>query len=415
MKVLTVHNRYYIGGGDDRVAWETAKILEKKGHQVIPFAMTSNKNWKTEYSSYFVDEIDYSRVKLSLRNSKTAIKMIYSLESQKKIERLIKANHPDIAHLHNIYGRLTPSILRSLKKFKIPAVMTLHDYKLICPSYSMTYNGKVCERCKGGKYYKSVITKCHRNSHIASFLYCIETYIHKLMEIYEKNIDFFITPSRFMMNKMIDFGMPAKKFVHIPNFIELNLYNPAFKTSDYFLYLGRLSHEKGILTLIKSTKNLKSAQLFIAGDGNLKKYLEVFVKEKKIKNVKFLGYLSGEKLTVTIRHADFVVLPSECYENCPMTILESFAYGKPVIGARMGGIPELIDDGINGLVFESGNSEDLAKKIKYFLNNSKKVIEMGKNARKKVEKKFNSDLYYQRLMDIYEKTIKKKKQNYLKS
>lgn len=409
MKILVIHNRYYIAGGDDRVAWETSKILERKGHQVIPFAMTSNKNWKTKYSKYFVDDIDYSRVNLSLRNSKTAIKMIYSFESQKKMGRLIKDNHPDIAHLHNIYGRLTPSVLHSLKKFKIPAVMTLHDYKLICPSYSMLYNGEVCERCKGGKYYKSVITKCHKNSYLASFLYCIETYIHKWMKIYEKNIDFFITPSRFMMDKMIEFGMPADKFVHIPNFIDVGAYIPKYGSSDYILYSGRLAREKGIHTLLKAMMRAKSAQLAIAGDGRLRENLELFVGTNRIQNVRFLGHLSGIMLANVIKNSNFLIVPSEWYENCPMAILEAFAYGKPVIGARIGGIPELIDDGVEGLLFEPGNVDDMRSKIEFLLHNPAKVAEMGKQARKKAEARYNSDIYYQRLIRVYEMAMSKVK------
>jgi len=185
------------------------------------------------------------------------------------------------------------------------------------------------------------------------------------------------------MNKMIEFGMPSKKFVHIPNFIKADSYNPSFKTSDYFLYFGRISHEKGILTLIKSVENLKSTRLFIAGNGSLRKDLETFVNENKMSNVKFLGHLVGEELAKTIRNASFVVLPSEWYENCPMSILESFAFGKPVIGAKIGGIPELIEDGKDGLLFESSNNEDLAEKINYLLKNSNKIIEMGKNAKKR--------------------------------
>lgn len=401
MKILIAHNCHYVGGGGDRVAWESSKLFENKDHIIIPFSMKNPKNWYTEYSKYFINEIDYSNIKISFNNLKTAIKMIYSFEAKENIEKLIKATNPDIAHLHNIYGRLTPSILHSLKKYDVPIVLTLHDYKLICPSYSMVNHGKICEKCKGGKYYRSIITKCHKNSLLASFLYCVETYLHKWMGIYINNIDYFISPSSFIMNKMIEFGMPSKKSIHIPNFIKANSYIPSFKTSDYFIYFGRVSHEKGIFTLIKSVEHLKSAQLFIAGDGSLRKDLETFVNENKMSNVKFLGHLMGEELAKTIRNASFTVLPSECYENCPMSILESFAFGKPVIGAKIGGIPEIIEDGKDGLLFEPNNSEDLTEKINYLLKNPSKVIEMGKNARKKVEQKYNDEIYYQKLMKLY--------------
>jgi glycosyltransferase involved in cell wall biosynthesis len=409
LRILIGHNRYRISGGDDRVAWESASILEKKGHCVIPFAMAHANNWESSYGEYFVSGINYGDVRFTISNLKTAVRMIHSFESSKKIGLLIGKVRPDVVHVHNIYGRITPSILPVVKQQGIPVVMTLHDYKLICPSYSMVNNGVVCERCKGGRYYEAIKTRCHKDSYLASSLYSIEAIVHKFIKIYERNVDYFITPSKFMMNKMIEFGMPADKFVHIPNFIDVGTYIPKYGGSDYILYSGRLSREKGIYTLLKAMMRVKSAQLAIAGDGRLRKDLEIFVATYRIENVQFLGHLSGSTLANTLRNSNFVIVPSEWYENCPMAILEAFAYGKPVIGARIGGIPELIDDGVDGLLFDSGNVDDLRSKIEGLLCDPAKVAKMGRQARKKVEARYNSGIYYHRLISVYEMAISKVK------
>jgi glycosyltransferase involved in cell wall biosynthesis len=228
------------------------------------------------------------------------------------------------------------------------------------------------------------------------------------MHIYEKAVDFFIAPSNFMKRKMIEFAMPTEKFVHIPNFIHTDLYRPNYAYSDYFLYLGRLSREKGLPTLLRAMGKINSIRLHIAGEGPARADLEKICSERMLDNVKFLGHLSGERLSSAVRAASFLVLPSECYENAPMSVLEAFAYGKPVLGARIGGVPELIDDGRDGLLFESGNVDDLAEKIRYIISHKDKLPEMGKRAREKIEEKYHSALYYKRLMDVYDKALSKR-------
>lgn len=409
MKILKAHNWYFVGGGADKVYFEIMRLLEKHGHEVIPFSMKDLKNYNSAYKEYFVNEIDYSKIKPSLENLKTAFKMIYSFEAGKKISALIRKTELEIAHLHNIYGRLTPSIIYSLKKHNIPVVMTLHDYKLMCPSYHMTYRNKPCESCKWKKYYKAIINKCHKNSFLASFVYALETYIYTFLKTYIKYIDILIAPSKFMMDKLIEYGFPEDKIEYIPNFINIDVdYSLSFD-GDYILYSGKLIEVKGLFTLLKAVKEIKKYQLYIAGDGELRSNLEDYVKMNNLSNVKFLGHLGPEEMCKILKEASFVVLPSECYENAPLAVLEAFAYGKPVIGANIGGIPEMVIDGQTGLLFESGNYEDLKDKINYLLNNPSKIVEMGKNAQKKVKEEYNEELHYKRLMDVYKRTIRLEK------
>jgi len=405
MKVLIAHNWYFEGGGADRVFFDTKRILEKNGHIVIPFSMKDERNYDSEFKDYFVDKIDYSDIKPNFKNLKTALKMIYSIEAKNKIELLIRKTKPDIAHLHNIYGRLTPSILYALRKNNIPIVITLHDYKLLCPSYHMSFNGKTCEDCKGGKFYRAVIKRCHKNSYLASAVYTVESYIHSVLKTYEKCVDIFIAPSQFIRNKFIEFGFPEDKIEFVPNFVDAK-FNIQFNMGkDYFLYSGKLLKIKGIFTLLKAVKGIDKAMLYIAGDGELREEVKNYIRENKLDNVKLLGHLSRDELFKILADALFIVLPSECYENAPLAVLEAFALGKPVIGAKIGGIPEMIIDGETGFLFEPNNYEDLRKKLEFLINNPLKIIEMGIKAYNMVKEKYNPEIHYKLLTKIYEKVI----------
>jgi glycosyltransferase involved in cell wall biosynthesis len=403
MKVLMAHNWYFVGGGADRVFFETVKLLEAHEHMVIPFSMKDKRNYASEYHEYFPDEIDYSKIQLSVRNLKTAASMIYSSEANEKINALINKTKPDIAHLHNIYGRLTPSILYALKKNNVPVVMTLHDFKLICPAYNMLRDGNVCEICKDGKYYRCIATKCHKRSYLASLVYALEAYIYSWLKTYLKHIRYFVTPSMFMRNKLIEFGIPQEKLVHIPNFVAFYSVTPNYDSKSYLLYSGKLLRTKGLKTLLKAIQELPDIEVHIAGSGDMREELEEFVKDNKIRNVKFLGHLGEKELHQVLADARFVILPTECYENAPMSVLEAFSHGKPVVGANIAGIPEMVIEGQTGLLFEPGNHRDLKEKIIYLLGNPSKVIELGKNARKKIESEYNTDLHYERLMTLYKR------------
>ena len=314
----------------------------------------------------------------------------------------------DVAHAHNIYGRLTTSILDLLYKKNVPVVMTLHDYKLICPNYKLMCNGHVCEDCKGKIYYMAIRNRCHKESLVASTIYAFESYFNQIFKKYEKNVRFFISPSRFLKKKFIQFGWPAEQIAFIPNFLAVSEFQPKFTPGNYFLYLGRVSSEKGLLTLIEAFKKISSAKLSlsIVGEGPIRNQLEKTAKADP--RIQFKGYLSGNTLKETTRNALAVIVPSEWYENAPISILEALAFGKPVIGSQIGGIPEMIDDGVNGYLFEPGHVDDLREKLELVLSMpDKRISEMGQAARQKVEREYNAELHYERLMDIYNRALGK--------
>jgi glycosyltransferase involved in cell wall biosynthesis len=408
MKVLMCNKFLFEDGGPERYILELSRMLEKEGNQVVYFAMQHPQNIETSYSKYFVCRVsltDPAKVNW-LDKMKISLKIIYSTEAKKNMERLVSEQKPDIAHLHNIYHQISPSILPVLHQKGIPVVMSLHDYKLVCPNYKLMTQGEVCEKCNSSKYYQAVLHKCVKNSFSASLLNCMEMYIHKFLKLYEKNVDLFISPSLFMRDKLSEFGMNQSRIAYLPPWTKEIKSSPSYTYSDFFLYFGRISKEKGVDTLIQAMEKVKLGKLLIIGDGEEKERLQGYVNQNKVDNVTFMGFVERSKLNDLIRASRFVVLPSQWYENSPSTIYESFALGKPVIGSRIGGIPELIEDGINGLLFEPKNVDELAEKIKYLYHHPLLAEKMGIAAREKVEEKYSEEEYYKKLLGLYDSLIK---------
>ena len=392
-------------------------VLEEHGHKSIFFAMQHPENLTCENSDYFVPYVDLSIVDGLKNKIKTAGRILYSFEAKRRLSKLLDEYKVDIIHIHNIYHHISPSILHEIRKRGIPVVMTLHDYKMVCASYSMLLGNKPCEACCGGKYYNAVVKKCVKKSRYKSILAAAEMYFHhNILNIYDI-IDVFISPSLFLKNKLKEMGF-KKDIVHLPNFINMqkfelgdNISNPDDKKS--IVYFGRLSHEKGLWTLLEASKLLKRdsigrrIEIKIIGDGPIRDELKESVRAEGIDNVRFLGYLQGKELYQEINKSFAAVLPTECYENNPVSVLESFALSKPVVGARIGGIPELVKDGETGLTFQPGNPDDLSKKILRMVSNPDKTAEMGRNARELVEREFNAEKYYEKLIDIYNRLINK--------
>jgi glycosyltransferase involved in cell wall biosynthesis len=368
--------------------------------------MEHPKNNPSAFAPYFVSNIELNESGGLLQNLRAAGRIHYSFEARKKIEKLIEAERPDIAHLNNISHQISPSIIHSLRKFGIPIVMSLRDYKLTCPVYTLLRDGKLCEECSGGRFYKVFTNRCTKGSTLKSAVNMTEMYLHhRLMHVYEK-IGEFISPSRFLLEKTLEMGFKGS-INHLPNFVNIAEYTPSYSSEgDSIVYVGRLSEEKGVSTLIESVRGI-DVKLKIIGDGRLMSRLKEEVRAGGLKNVFFLGFRSGEDLKNEIRSSLFTIIPSEWYENNPRSVLEAFALGKPVIGSRIGGIPELIQDWKTGLTFEAGNAAALREKINLVINNKDKMVQMGMFARSFVEKEFSQDVHYERLMRIYKGAIGK--------
>ncbi|MEM7131337.1 MAG: glycosyltransferase family 4 protein [Chloroflexota bacterium] len=408
MKILMCNSFHYLRGGAERCFFELSAILEANGHTVVPFCMSDERNLASKYSDYFMSQIDFpTKLKEGGVKSKLEVmeRVIYSREANRKVTELIEDTQPDIAHIHGIAHETSPSILPAIKRFGIPIVQTLHDYKLICPNTSFVSGNSVCEKCRGHRYYNVMLNRCKRGSLPASFLAAVEAYVHKGMQIYEKHVDHFISPSQFLKEKVESYGI-QNPIVHLPNFINIDDFTPCYEPEDYFVFCGRLVPEKGIRTLVQAMKNINQSHLYIAGNGELEDDLKDFVRNNDIYNVTFLGHLPKEKLIPLIQKASFMVTPSEWYENNPMSVIEAFASGTPVVGANIGGIPELVQDNHTGMLFESGNQQQLEISILSLLSNRENLIRMGQNCRAHVETHNNPTTHYQQTLALYQRLLR---------
>jgi glycosyltransferase involved in cell wall biosynthesis len=401
MKILMVNKFYYVRGGAERYMFEWSKTLQDRGHQIIPFSMQHELNDATDYSKYFVSSVDFDLPGGIVAMIQAFARTVYSLEAKSKVEDLVRSERPDIAHLHNFTHQISPSILDVFRKYNIPSVMTLHDYKLVCPSYTMLFNGRPCERCKGSKFYWCALKKCTKGSYLKSAANALGAYAHgTVLRAYDQ-VRTFVCPSKFLMDKMKEMGLRAE-LVHVPYAIDASLYRPYHEhDSRTIVYFGRLSSEKGLITLLEAAKGLNSINLKIIGEGPEKGQILKRVRKESLDNVSILGYKAGEDLFDHVRHSMFAVVPSEWYENYPRAAIEAFALGKPVLGARIGGIPELVKDWETGLTFEPGNVQDLTYKIEALCEERSRLSEMGRRARQFVQKELNSRKHYEVLMEIY--------------
>ena len=403
MKVLVANKFHYVKGGAERYYFELARILQRKGHAVVPFAMEHEKNEPSEHSRFFVSRVSFEEDSGS-RLAKAA-RVIYSTEARRKIEDLVTTERPDIAHLHNIAHQLSPSILYGLKRRGVPVVQTLHDYKIVCPNYQMFVEGETCERCGAWKYYPAIFHRCMHGSTPFSLVVCVEAYVHQLLGTYGRLVDLFIAPSRQLLERVVAHGVDREKIVHLPYAIELDEYAPRYDSEDYAVYLGRLSIGKGLETLVRAAERARDVEIRILGDGPMADDLKREVESRSLGNVVFLGYRSGEELTSIVAGARFVVVPSECFENSPLTVYEASALGKPVVGSRMGGIPELVLDGETGLLFEPRSDAELADRMSSLWSDPARASAMGRAARERAEREFAPDRHYEAIMRIYERVM----------
>jgi glycosyltransferase involved in cell wall biosynthesis len=398
---LSINNYFYPRGGAEVLFLEQNRILEGAGWQVVPFAMRHPQNLPTPWAEYFPDEIEFGRSYSARTKLLHAQRVIFSLQARARLSALLKRVQPRIAHVHNIYHHISPSILPVLRAAAIPVVMTVHDLKLACPAYTMMSGNQHCERCRGGRIYNVAVHRCIKGSLALSSLVLAETFVHRLLRLYEGNISRFIVPSRFVLEKLVDWGWPRERFVHIPNFVNVEKFDPARSIGRRFIYCGRLQHNKGVTTLVRAAASAKVPVTLVGAGPD-----EIRLRELSTDlgaDVEFTGHLTKDALIERVQSARAIVVPSEVNENAPLALLEGYAAGRPAIGARIAGIPELVREGETGALFRSGDVNELAATLHQFaLLPDSRLCEMGAAGRRWVEQDFTATRYRERLMKVYE-------------
>lgn len=397
MRILMVNKFLYPNGGSETYIFKLGEYLIRQGHEVEYFGMEHEKRIVGNRAGAYTTNMDFHAGKL--KNLINPFRIIYSPEARRKIGKALRQFQPEVVHLNNINFQLTPSIIYEIKKYekkskhRVRIVYTAHDYQLICPNHMLNNpnTGRNCEKCIGGRFINCAKGRCIHGSLVRSTFGMLEAYFYRFLKTY-RHIDTIICPSMFMEKKLNTNPLFASKTVVLHNFVEPVEPRPVRK-ENYILYFGRFSEEKGINTLLKVCKSMPEIRFVFAGTGPLEDKL---AGNPNIENV---GFQSGAKLEMLIRKAKFSICPSQWYENCPFSVMESQMYGTPVLGAEIGGIPELIEVGRTGELFQSADADDLRNKIIQLWNDPDRISYYTKNCRKV---KFNSiSDYYKKLSKIY--------------
>lgn len=387
MKILLSNKFYYRRGGDCIYMLNLEQLLKQHGHEVAVFAMDYPENISTPWSKYFPQNM--SKLMAFTRP-------FGSNEVKMKFNGLLDDFKPDVVHLNNIHTQLSPVMAELAHKRGIKVVWTLHDYKLLCPRYDCLRNGTdICELCFNCDKSNCKTYKCMKGSALASMIGYKEAVTWN-RERLEACTDVFVCPSQFMAEKMAQGGFDKKKLMTLCNFIDVDkCKKDEYGKENYYCYVGRLSHEKGVNTLIEAAKNLPY-KLKVIGGGPLEEELKI--KSEKLKaNVEFLGYKQWDEIKGIVGKARFTVIPSEWYENNPLSVIEAQCLGTPVLGARIGGIPELIENGVTGMTFESRSVDDLTNKIEAMWQHTFDYKDIALTS----QKRYNSESYYERIMEVY--------------
>jgi glycosyltransferase involved in cell wall biosynthesis len=386
MKVLVVHN-YYQQPGGERVSEEAqVALLRERGHKVILYTR------------------DNAEIKHYRAWEKAAFfpRTVFSRRTFQEIRDLVTAEQPDVAHVHNVFPLISPSVYRALKDAAVPIVQTVYNFRFLCPNGFFYTQGQICERCKYGNTLHAVRFRCYRQSYVLSALYALVIALHRRWGTFAL-IDHFTAPAEFTAHKLVEGGLaPRKKITVLGYFLPDPLPVPgSFKhRKPYVAYLGRLSEEKGLWTLLDAVAGFSELRLKVLGEGPLADSMRRYVKEHHLTNVEMVGFVSGEAKWDVLREALAVVVPSEWYENSPFVALESLAAGTPVVTSDLGSLPDVVDGGKSGLLFRPGDSQDLRQKLTWLVAHPEETLALGHYGRQVAETQYSAEAHYRRLMTI---------------
>ena len=399
MRILMVNKFLYPNGGSETYIFELGKELTRQGHQVDYFGMEHENRIVGNHAESYTSNMDFHTGKI--QKLMYPFKIIYSREARKKIRAVLRDFKPDIVHLNNFNYQLTPSIIYEIKAHKIPIVFTAHDLQLVCPNHLMMYGktGEVCERCVTKGSMSCFRGKCIHGSSVKSLLGTLENWIYKRFKPY-KRIDAIICPSHFVEEKLKQNPQLAGRTVVLRNFISELKKPVGVQKEDYVLYFGRYSREKGVATLVEACRELPEVRFVFAGKGELSEAVD------SVRNIENRGFLAGEELHRLVSAARFSICASECPENCPFSVMESLKLGTPVVGAAIGGIPELIQEGETGLLVESGSKEALKTAISRLWNDKEENLRLIQGCNRVTYD--NCGEYCKKMLDIYKECITKR-------
>ncbi len=403
MNILLVNTRHFRGGGDATYTFNLADLLRAHDHAVAFFAMQDERNLPDPNADLFVSYIDFRELnqhKSLAAGLRVGGRAIYSREARAKFRRLLARVRPDLVHVQNLHGHLTPSVILEARAQGLPVVWTLHDYKLICPNATFLNDrtGEICEACGAHAYYQPILKRCKKGSLLASALASLEAYAHGLVGVRDR-VDAFLTPSRFLRDKLLSRGFEPAQVHHLPNFVPPDMFGPREEAAPpYLLFLGRLEAIKGVATLLEACRLAPEVRLVLAGP--VEGVAPRAWLDQLPANATYAGFQQGDALRRLLGGARAVVVPSIWYENQPASILEAFAARKPVIASDLGGMTELVSGG-RGLLAPPGNAEALAGAMRWLAAHPAEARAMGDAAYAYVTAEHSPGRHYEQLMSVY--------------
>ena len=388
MKVLQVHNFYRTRGGECSVVDAERVLLESRGHKVVPYYRDSSN-------------IDELRI---IDKARTLFRVPYNNAVEKDLTVTLSKDTPDVAHVHNVFPMLTTAVYKALRNYGVPIIQTIHNFRFLCPNGQFYVHNKVCEACQEKGFLSAVKNRCMQNSFLISSIYSAAISHAWKSGVLPNGIDRYIALNQFFADRLISGGIPPSRIRILGNFVSETglLVSPK---KDYVLYLGRLSQEKGIRTLLRAWKNVDGATLRIAGIGPMMQEIEDMIANYPQARVQTMGYVSGIAKRVLIKEAICMVVPSEWYENFPISVLEAMSLGTPVIASNIGGLPEMVNHDKDGLLYETGNSDALTEKLRLMISDRELAARLAKEALNSANNLFSPERHYESLIDIYTDAI----------
>lgn len=398
MNILQVNNYGYVRGGSETYFLALEALLKKHNHNVALFSIADDRNPVSNWSDYWPKGVD-----LKAPSPMDLLRFIYAPQARRYVARLCDRFQPQLAHLHIYYGQLTTAVLREFRKRGIPVVQTLHEYKLLCPVYTNIFDGHACHACNGRHFWYAVSRRCNRGSFARSLLSATESYVSRALGSWD-DIDQFVAVSDFVRQEMVAAGLPQDKITTVHNFIDVQTMEPSREAGEYFLYFGRIEKMKGVMTLLKAMRQT-CGRLVIAGGGAARPEMEAYIRRHRMNNVTLVGFKRGKELHDLIRASRCVIAPSEWHEPFGLVLVEAFAFARPVIASRIGGMTEIVEEGKNGLLFSPGSVGELAQAMRWMWEHPIEALSMGQWGRVLAEKKFSPQQHYAALRDVYKRVM----------
>ena len=400
MKILYCNKYNYPFSGTEVYLFELMELMRAQGHEVALFSMADPRGEPTPYDRYFVPNINFKARARWWEKAGRVGHAIYSTDARRRIRAMIEEFRPDVAHVRGIYHHLSPSILWELKAQNIPVVYHINDFKLLCPAYNLVLQGQPCEACKGGEFWHALRPSCYPGLG-ARMALTTEAYVHRWLGTYSKCVDLFLAPSRFVRDKFVEHGWDGSKFEVLPHFQKAHeLGRP--KNDGPLLYFGRLSKEKGVDDLLRSMRQVPQMRLIIAGDGPQRGELQELAASLGLANVQFVGQVGRAERDSLIAQSQFTVLPSHAYETLGKTILESYAEGRAVVASDLGSRRELVRQGETGLLYRTGDVNQLAEAIRSLGSSQELADKMGRAGWEMVRQRYTPEEHYEKLLSLYE-------------